>query len=98
MVDQFVAFCRRFEALKRMRVAPSRFNRLPNFRNFIAPPSTFAAQDIDTPSPDLRDVIRSEVQQTFAPISAPRQLESFLPSDNSSPRTIKVTDEGAKGH
>ncbi|UYV81901.1 K02A2.6-like [Cordylochernes scorpioides] len=29
-VDQFVAFCRRFEAFKRMRVAPPRFNRLPN--------------------------------------------------------------------
>ncbi|UYV84943.1 K02A2.6-like [Cordylochernes scorpioides] len=29
-VDQFVGFCRQFEALKRMRVAPPRFNRLPN--------------------------------------------------------------------
>ncbi|UYV73812.1 K02A2.6-like, partial [Cordylochernes scorpioides] len=36
-------------------------------------------QDIDTPSPDLRDVIRSEIQQTLAPISAPRQPESFRP-------------------
>ncbi|UYV69036.1 K02A2.6-like, partial [Cordylochernes scorpioides] len=101
-VDQFVAFCRRFEAFKRMRVAPPRFNRLPNVttistaepenlealirrivreevQKFMAPPSTFAAQDIDTPSPDLRDVIRSEIQQTLAPISAPRQPESFRP-------------------
>ncbi|UYV77695.1 K02A2.6-like, partial [Cordylochernes scorpioides] len=101
-VDQFVAFCRRFEAFKRMRVAPPRFNRLPNVttistaepdnlealvrrivreevQKFMAPPSTFAAQDIDTPPPDLRDVIRSEIQQTLAPISAPRQPESFRP-------------------
>ncbi|UYV72258.1 hypothetical protein LAZ67_9002369 [Cordylochernes scorpioides] len=101
-VDQFVAFCRRVEAFKRMRVAPPRFNRLPNVttistaepenlealirrivreevQKFMAPPSTFAAQDIDTPSPDLRNVIRSEIQQTLAPISAPRQPESFRP-------------------
>ncbi|UYV79703.1 hypothetical protein LAZ67_18000349 [Cordylochernes scorpioides] len=101
-VDQFVAFCRRFEAFKRMRVAPPRFNRLPNVttistaepenlealirrivreevQKFMAPPSTFAAQDIDTPPPDLRDVIRSEIQQTLAPISAPPQPESFRP-------------------
>ncbi|UYV74170.1 hypothetical protein LAZ67_11002307 [Cordylochernes scorpioides] len=101
-VDQFVAFCRRFEVFKRMRVAPPRFNRLPNVttissaepenlealiirmvreevQKFMAPPSTFAAQDIDTPPPDLRDVIRSEIQQTLAPISAPRQPESFRP-------------------
>ncbi|UYV82458.1 hypothetical protein LAZ67_21002272 [Cordylochernes scorpioides] len=101
-VDQFVAFCRRFEAFKRMRVAPPRFNRLPNVttistaepenlealirrivreevQKFMAPPSTFAAQDIDTPPPDQRDVIRIEIQQTLAPISAPRQPESFRP-------------------
>ncbi|UYV64136.1 hypothetical protein LAZ67_2006673 [Cordylochernes scorpioides] len=101
-VDQFVAFCRRFEAFKRMRVAPPRFNRLPNVttistaesenlealvrrivreevEKFMAPPSTFAAQDMDTPLPDLQDVIRSEIQQTLAPISAPRQPESFRP-------------------
>ncbi|UYV74252.1 hypothetical protein LAZ67_11002617 [Cordylochernes scorpioides] len=101
-VDQFVAFCRRFEAFKRMRVVPPRFNRLPNVttistaeyedlealirrivreeaQKFMAPPSTFAAQDIDTPPPDLRDVIRSEIQQTLAPISAPRLPESFRP-------------------
>ncbi|UYV69423.1 hypothetical protein LAZ67_6003537 [Cordylochernes scorpioides] len=101
-VDQFVAFCWRFEAFKRMRVAPPRFNRLPNVttistaepenlealirrrvgkevQKFMAPPSTFAAQDIDTPPPDLRDVIRSEIQQTLAPISALRQPESFRP-------------------
>ncbi|UYV66779.1 hypothetical protein LAZ67_4002838, partial [Cordylochernes scorpioides] len=101
-VDQFVAFCRRFEAFKRMRVAPPRFNRLPNVttistaepenlealirrivreevQKFMAPPSTFAAQDIDTSPPDLRYVIRSEIQQTLAPISAPRQPESFRP-------------------
>ncbi|UYV72384.1 hypothetical protein LAZ67_9002893, partial [Cordylochernes scorpioides] len=101
-VDQFVAFCRRFEAFKRMRIAPPRFNRLPNVttistaepenlealirrivreevQKFMAPPSTFAAQDIDTPPPYLRDVIRSEIQQTLAPISAPRQPESFRP-------------------
>ncbi|UYV70960.1 hypothetical protein LAZ67_8001258 [Cordylochernes scorpioides] len=99
-VDQFVAFCRRFEAFKRMHVAPPRFNRLPNVttistaepenlealirrivreevQKFMAPPSTFTAQDIDTPPPDLRDVIRSEIQQTLAPISATRQPESF---------------------
>ncbi|UYV70738.1 hypothetical protein LAZ67_8000410, partial [Cordylochernes scorpioides] len=99
-VDQFVAFCRRFEAFKRMRVAPPRFNRLPNVttistaesenlealirrivreevQKFMAPPFSFAAQDIDTPPPDLRDVIRIEIQQTLAPISAPRQPESF---------------------
>ncbi|UYV63976.1 hypothetical protein LAZ67_2006231, partial [Cordylochernes scorpioides] len=35
--------------------------------------------DIDTPPPDLRDVIRSEIQQTLAPISAPPQPESFRP-------------------
>ncbi|UYV61933.1 hypothetical protein LAZ67_1007099 [Cordylochernes scorpioides] len=75
--DQFVGFCRRFEALRRMRVAPSRFNRLPNVttistagpenleslirrivreevQKFLATPSIFAAQDIDTSSPDLR--------------------------------------------
>ncbi|UYV85027.1 ATP2C1, partial [Cordylochernes scorpioides] len=98
-VDQFVAFCRQFETLKRMRVALPRFNRLPNVttilttepenlkplikiivreevRKFMVPP-TFAAQYIDTPSPDLRDVIRSQVLQTLAPISAPRQPESF---------------------
>ncbi|UYV73003.1 hypothetical protein LAZ67_10001459 [Cordylochernes scorpioides] len=40
-------------------------------QKFMAPPSTFAAQYIDTPPPDLRDVIRSEIQQTLAPISAP---------------------------
>ncbi|UYV61424.1 ACE [Cordylochernes scorpioides] len=102
-VDQFVAFCRRFEAFKRMRVAPPRFNRLPNVttistaepenlealirrivreevQKFMAPPSTFAAQDIDTPPPDLRDVIRSEIQQTLAPISAPRR--QYLPQND----------------
>ncbi|UYV79118.1 hypothetical protein LAZ67_17001161 [Cordylochernes scorpioides] len=101
-VDQFVAICRRFEAFKRMRVAPPRFNRLPNVttistaepenlealirrivreevQKFMAPPSTFAAQDIDTPPPDLRDVIRSEIQQKLAPISASRQPENFRP-------------------
>ncbi|UYV72902.1 hypothetical protein LAZ67_10001125 [Cordylochernes scorpioides] len=45
----------------------------------MAPPSTFAAQDIDTQPLDLRDIIRSEVQQTLASISAPRQPESFPP-------------------
>ncbi|UYV74048.1 hypothetical protein LAZ67_11001970 [Cordylochernes scorpioides] len=94
-VDQFVAFCRRFEAFKRMRVAPLKFSRLPNVttistaepenleamirrivkkevQKFMAPPSTFAAQDIDTPPLELWDVIRSEIQQTLAPISAPQ--------------------------
>ncbi|UYV64575.1 hypothetical protein LAZ67_3001211 [Cordylochernes scorpioides] len=42
-------------------------------------PSKTTAQDIDTPPPDLRDIIRSEIQQTLAPISAPRQPESFRP-------------------
>ncbi|UYV77156.1 hypothetical protein LAZ67_14003461 [Cordylochernes scorpioides] len=52
-------------------------SRLSN--KFKASPSIFAAQFIDTPPPDLRDVIHSEVQQTLAPISAPRQPESFRP-------------------
>ncbi|UYV84702.1 hypothetical protein LAZ67_X003138 [Cordylochernes scorpioides] len=81
-VDQFVAFCRRFEAFKRMRAAPSRFNRLPNVTTIsTAEPENLEALirriDIDTPPLDLRDVIRSEIQQTLAPISAPRQPESF---------------------
>ncbi|UYV76666.1 hypothetical protein LAZ67_14001640 [Cordylochernes scorpioides] len=114
-VDQFVAFCRRFEAFKRMRVAPPRFNRLPNVttistaepenleslirrivreevQKFMAPFSTFAAQDIDTPPPDLRDVIRSEIQQTLAPISAPRQPESFRPRRQYVPQNDQETD------
>ncbi|UYV69345.1 hypothetical protein LAZ67_6003287 [Cordylochernes scorpioides] len=45
----------------------------------MAPPSTYAAQDIDTLPPDLRDIIRSEIQQTLASISAPLQPESFRP-------------------
>ncbi|UYV80814.1 hypothetical protein LAZ67_19001858 [Cordylochernes scorpioides] len=120
-VEQFAAFCRRFEAFKRMRVAPPRFNRLPNVttistaesknlealirrivreevQKFMAPPSIFAAQDIDTSPPDLRDVIRSKVQQTLAPISASRQNESFRPRRQYLPGTIKVTDEEPKGH
>ncbi|UYV79145.1 hypothetical protein LAZ67_17001237 [Cordylochernes scorpioides] len=115
-VDQFVAFCRRFEAFERMRVAPPRFNRLPNVttistaepenlealirrivreevQKFMAPPSTFAAQDIDTPPPDLRDVIRSEIQQTLAPISAPRQPESFRPRRQYLPQNDQVAAE-----
>ncbi|UYV72033.1 hypothetical protein LAZ67_9001598 [Cordylochernes scorpioides] len=85
-----------------MRVAPPRFNGLPNVtiistaepdnlealnrrivreevRKFMAPSSTFAAQETDTPSPDLKDLIRSEGHPTLAPISAPRQPESFRP-------------------
>ncbi|UYV63208.1 K02A2.6-like, partial [Cordylochernes scorpioides] len=112
-VDQFVAFCRRFEAFKRMRVAPPRFSRLPNVttistaepenlealirrivreevQKFMAPPSTFAAQDIDTSPPGLRDVIRSEIQQTLAPISAPRQPESFRPRRQYLPQNDQV--------
>ncbi|UYV66538.1 hypothetical protein LAZ67_4002004, partial [Cordylochernes scorpioides] len=119
-VDQFVAFCRRFEAFKRMRVAPPRFSRLPNVttistaepenlealirrivreevQKFMAPPSTFAAQDIDTPPPDLRDVIRSEIQQTLAPISAPRQPESFRPRRQYLPQNDQVYRRRTEG-
>ncbi|UYV81653.1 K02A2.6-like, partial [Cordylochernes scorpioides] len=119
-VDQFVAFCRRFEAFKRMRVAPPRFSRLPNVttistaepenlealirrivreevQKFIAPPSTFTAQDIDTPPPDLRDVIRSEIQQTLAPISAPRQPESFRPRRQYLPQNDQVYRRRTEG-
>ncbi|UYV69303.1 hypothetical protein LAZ67_6003186 [Cordylochernes scorpioides] len=39
----------------------------------MAPPSTFASQDIDPPSPDLRDVIRSEVRANIS--------SHFCPSD-----------------
>ncbi|UYV63068.1 K02A2.6-like, partial [Cordylochernes scorpioides] len=119
-VDQFVAFCRRFEAIKRMRVAQPRFNRLPNVttistaepenletlirivreevQKFIAPLSTFVAQDIDTPPPTygMSSVVKSSRHWLLSlPLVSPRASALGV---NISPRTIKVTDEEPKDH
>ncbi|UYV84739.1 hypothetical protein LAZ67_X003271 [Cordylochernes scorpioides] len=77
-VDQFVAFCRRFEAFKRMRVAPPRISTL------------------HLPTYGISSVVKSSRHWLLSlPLVSPRA--STL-GDNSSPRTIKVTDEELKDH
>ncbi|UYV82809.1 hypothetical protein LAZ67_22000949 [Cordylochernes scorpioides] len=73
-VDQFVAFCRRFEAFKRMRVAPPRFNRLPNV-------TTISTAEPENLEALIRRIVREEVQKFMAPPSkfAAQDIDTLPP-------------------
>ncbi|UYV63102.1 hypothetical protein LAZ67_2003149 [Cordylochernes scorpioides] len=94
-VDQFVAFFRRFEALKRMHVVPPRFSRLPNVTTI----STAEPENLEAP---IRKIVREEVQKFMAPpsIFAVQDIDTPPPTYGMSTvvKTIKVTDEGPKGY